>query len=195
MRNPPGRRDAQRSQDGAVRLNKTARRDGATTRATTKKVVPPGSTAREVKLPTVAEGLIREEGAVTFGSLNAKAVADALRNWTVTRSPSRQIAVVRIGESDEQVLVNLDKLDLNKDEALVLYGVVQDVFSEARPESRARQGSTTHRSPHDDRQKLKAISPSVSSVGSADIGIARVSSHPVRSTWRHHHSQARFTCH
>ena len=48
-----GRRDAKSSQDGAVRLDKVARRDAATPRAT----------QREVKLPSVARGLMLEEGA------------------------------------------------------------------------------------------------------------------------------------
>ena len=46
VRYSTGRRDAQSSQDGAVRLNKAARGDVATPRATTRTGVRPGSAAR-----------------------------------------------------------------------------------------------------------------------------------------------------
>ena len=52
---------------------------------------------------------------LTFGSLDAKAVADALRKldvagMPVTRSPSRLLAAVTmVRESDDEVLANLDK--------------------------------------------------------------------------------------
>ena len=70
----------------------------------------------------------------------------------MTRSPNRELAAVTmVGESDEEVFANLDKLVLNEDEASVLHGARK----ETRTEARATQRSTTHRSPYDGRRNFR----------------------------------------
>ena len=58
-RNPSGRRDVQSSQDGVVRLDKAARRDGATTPAAMRTAVGPGGTARCQASPVLPDSSCR----------------------------------------------------------------------------------------------------------------------------------------
>ena len=88
-------------------------------------------------------------------SEDAEAAADALRTLDLagrplTRSTNRHLAALTpVGESDEEAFANLDNLDLSEDEAF-------HVVNESRPDARATHGSTTHRSPLDDRRNLRS---------------------------------------
>ena len=99
----------------------------------------------EVRLHSIARGLMLEEGAnlsdgrlqnlrtLACGSLDAKAVGDALRKFDftglpVSQAPSKQfagVADVAAGvDSDEEVFI-----ELNEQEALVLFGVLSKTWS------------------------------------------------------------------
>ena len=110
-------------------------------------------------------------------SLDAQVVADAVRTldlagMPVTRSPNRLLAaILMISESDEEVFANLDRLDLNKDEALVLCGAQSKTWSVFRYQKESAIP----------RERDCRRPPSVPTVESAGIGIASVPSHPARS--------------
>ena len=98
-RNPAGRRDRQ---DGAVRLNKPARRVAATTRT----AVRPGGTARSRAFPALPEVSCAKKGPSCLNQVRRISGCSPLDLWgmLVTRLSNRQLASVKmIGESDDEV--------------------------------------------------------------------------------------------
>ena len=103
----------------------------------------------------------------------------------VTRRPNRQLAAVKmVGQSEEEVFANLDKLDLNQKGALVLCGAQSKTWSMNRDhEQEQRQDRQfIDRLAMTDRTQVEDSDCEVPNVEILDTGVASVPRRPVHTS-------------